>query len=55
MAVFEPGVPVRTREPRVQVDGGLRPGSYRFSLVVQNDRGQISQADEVVVVVVRTS
>ena len=38
-----------TREPRVVVDAGLRPGLHRFRLVVTDDAGKTSRPDEVVV------
>ena len=38
-----------TREPRVVVDAGLRPGLHRFRLVVSDDSGNASRPDEVVV------
>ena len=38
-----------TREPRVVVDAGLRPGLHRFRLVVSDDAGNASRPDEVVV------
>jgi len=51
MAVFEPGRPVITRDPKVIVDAGLKPGSYRFQLVVEDSAGRRSAPDEVVVIV----
>ena len=38
-----------TREPRVVVDAGLRPGLHRFRLVVSDDSGNASRPDELVV------
>jgi len=51
---FEPNVPFETTDPRVVVDAGLRPGSYRFRLVVVNDRGRASAPVEVTVSVLPT-
>ncbi len=51
MAVFKPGEPVETREPAVRVDPGLRPGVYRFQLVVVNQQGRSSVPDVITVVV----
>jgi hypothetical protein len=52
MAELVPGRPVPTREPRIDVDPGLKPGKYLFRLVVVNDRGEESLPDERVVTVV---
>jgi len=51
MAVFKPREPVETREPTVRVDPGLRPGVYRFQLVVVNELGRASTPDVITVVV----
>jgi hypothetical protein len=51
---FEPNVPFETADPKVVVDAGLRPGSYRFRLVVVNDRGLASAPVEVTVSVLTT-
>jgi hypothetical protein len=51
MAVFRPGVPVTTTKPEVIVDAGLRPGTYRFQLVVVDRAGRMSQPDVVTVVI----
>jgi hypothetical protein len=48
---FEPNRPVETTVPRVVVDAGLRPGQYRFELVVVNTRGQRSEPAVVVITV----
>ena len=49
MARFEINQPQVTREPRILVDAGLRPGLHRFRLVVTDDQGLSSRPDEVVV------
>lgn len=49
MARFEINQPLVTKEPRILVDAGLRPGLHRFRLVVTDDQGLSSRADEVVV------
>jgi hypothetical protein len=51
MAEFAPGTTIETEEPTVTVDGTLGPGEYRFELVVEDERGQTSEPDVVVVVV----
>lgn len=51
---FEPNVPFETTVPTVVVDAGLRPGSYRFRLVVVNARGVASAPVEVTVSVLPT-
>jgi len=48
---FEPNKPFESTKPTVVVDGGLRPGTYRFQLVVFNAAGRPSQPTEVVVTV----
>jgi len=45
MAEFRPGVVLRTKEPQIKVDPGLKPGAYQFALIVVNDRGEESQPD----------
>ena len=52
MAIFEPNKPIITREPAVKVDEGLRPGRYRFQLVVEDDEGNRSLPDTKIVIVV---
>lgn len=49
MAKFEPNKPIETREPVIEVDPGLRPGRYRFQLVVVDDEGNQSLPATVVV------
>ena len=43
MARFRLNQTVTTREPFVQVDAGLEPGTYRFRLVVVDEQGNRSQ------------
>ena len=43
MATFEPGRPITTKEPRISVDNPLKPGIYRFQLVVTDDKRRQSQ------------
>ena len=43
------GIPLTTREPRVTVDAGLKPGVRRFRLVVIDDGGNASPPDEILV------
>ena len=49
MARFAINQTLVTREPRIVVDAGLRPGLHRFRLVVSDDAGSASRPDEVVV------
>ena len=49
MATFVRGVPQTTKESRVTVDAGLKPGLHRFSLVVVDDSDLASAASELVV------
>jgi len=49
MPRFEVGQTLVTRESAIVVDAGLRPGLHRFRLVVTDDQGLSSKADEVVV------
>lgn len=55
MPEFKPNAPVETREPKVEVsmtgDGVLRPGRYRFQLVVVDDSGNQSAPDVVDVLI----
>jgi hypothetical protein len=48
---FQPRVPVESKQPSVVVDAGLAAGTYRFQLVVLNERGQRSAPATVDVVV----
>ena len=54
MARFRPNEPVETQEPFVKVENVLKPGTYRFQLVVVDDQGKQSPAVEKVVKIVRT-
>ena len=54
MAKFKPNEPVETRGPFVKVENLLKPGTYRFQLVVVDDQGKRSPAVEKVVKIVRT-
>jgi hypothetical protein len=49
MVQFVVGQVVQTKVPQVTVDAGLKPGAHRFRLVVTDDQGNPSQADEIVV------
>ena len=42
MVAFVPGREVRSEKPEVIVDAGLKPGGYRFQLVVVDDSGNAS-------------
>jgi len=42
MAVFVPGQEIRSDSPTMVVDSGLKPGTYRFQLVVVDDSGNVS-------------
>lgn len=57
MATFAPGVEVVTTTPKVTVDGGLVPGTYRFRLVVEDasdaTRPPTRSAPKIVTVVIR--
>ena len=52
MPVFVPNQPVTTREPMVVVER-LPAGRHRFRLIVEDDEGNRSAPDEVIVTVVR--
>jgi hypothetical protein len=52
MAEFHPGVQLRTKEPQITVDPGLKPGLHRFALVVVNERGEESEPDVRLVTIV---
>jgi hypothetical protein len=51
MPVFRPDAPVTTDQPRVVVQPGLKPGRYRFALVVCNEAGERSDASEWIVTI----
>lgn len=52
---FKPNTPFESRTPTVVVDAGMRPGSYRFRLEVEDEEGHKSRPDERVVVIVGTA
>lgn len=52
MAKFVPNKPIETRKPSIEVDAGLPPGEYRFQLIVEDDQGRRSVADEQIVRIV---
>jgi type II secretory pathway component HofQ len=39
MAAFKIGQSIVTKVPVVVVDAGLKPGTHRFQLIVENDQG----------------
>ena len=45
MVQFNLRKPIQTRSPTIEVDPGLAPGSYRFSLVVTDESGNESEPD----------
>jgi hypothetical protein len=45
--------PFRSRDPRITVENPLKPGSYRFSLVVVDEAKNESQPAEITVTVVQ--
>jgi hypothetical protein len=49
--IFEPNKPFTTAKPTVVIDKGLRPGQYRFQLVVATAAGATSKPVEVTVTV----
>jgi hypothetical protein len=49
---LEPNTPFTTKNAAVVIDRGLRPGKYRFQLVVVGRDGRRSQPMEVVVEIV---
>jgi len=51
---FQPRVPFESEKPSVVVDAGLAEGTYRFQLVVFNERGQRSAPATVDVTVARS-
>lgn len=51
MVQFELRKPIQTRSPTIEVDPGLAPGSYRFSLVVTDENGNESEPDFQTVVI----
>lgn len=53
MARFEPGRPITTEQPFIDVDAGLSVGTHRFQLVVVDEQGNRSIPDIRTVTVVR--
>ena len=49
MPVLTPGKPMTLREPQLLVENKLRPGRYRFRLVVVDDGGLESDPAEMIV------
>lgn len=52
MVQFIPQEPHRSKVPQVLVENPLRPGRYRFSLVVVDDSRNVSEPAEITVTVV---
>jgi hypothetical protein len=52
MAPFRPGAEQITREPRIDVDAGIKPGTHVFRLIVVNDKGVESPPVEQTVTIV---
>jgi len=52
MAPFRPGAEQTTREPRIEVDAGIKPGTHVFRLIVVNDKGVESPPVEQTVIIV---
>ena len=52
MAEFVANKPVETKVPKVLVDAGLKPGRYRFQLVVVDDQGNSSKPSSIIVDIV---
>ncbi len=53
MTTLVPNQPIRTREPRLTIDGNLPLGRHRFRLVVVDNDGNRSAPDEIIVAIVR--
>lgn len=49
MPVLTPGKPVTVKEPHFLVENKLRPGRYRFQLIVFDDGGLESDPAEIIV------
>jgi len=49
MAEFVVNKPVVTKVPEVKVDGGLKPGRYRFVLEVVDEQGNKSKPSSIIV------
>jgi hypothetical protein len=52
VARFTVGQPITTREPFIEVDPGLEPGTHRFQLEVETGDGRVSPPDIITVTVV---
>lgn len=52
MARFEIGTTLPTTEPFIVVDAGLPSGRHRFQLVVEDEAGNQSRPDQVIVTLV---
>ena len=51
MVMFHPNRPITTTRSEVEVDAGLRPGHYRFRLVVIDDEGNKSLPSEQIITI----
>ena len=51
MATFAVGQSIKTGEPTIVVDAGLKPGAHRFQLVVVTEDGRSSDPDAATVTV----
>lgn len=49
MPTLTPGKPITVREPQLLIENKLRPGRYRFRLVVLDDSGLESDPAEMIV------
>lgn len=52
MARFTVGKPIVTKDPSIEVDPGLKPGTHRFQLEVVTGDGRVSKPDVTTVTVV---
>ena len=50
---FTPNIPFVSTTPTVTVDAGMKPGTYLFRLVVEDESGNKSRAAELKVVILR--
>ena len=53
MVLLAANQPLRSREPQITVENPLKPGSYRFRLVVVDEAQNESQPAEITVTVVQ--
>lgn len=53
MATLRRNEPVSTREPGIEIDAGLAIGRHVFQLVVEDDAGLVSAADQIIVEIQR--